>query len=395
MISPMGSEGSVAGGDLNRLRQLNALTVLQSLRGSHPLTLTELARRAGLSRPSTEDVVQELMAQGWVAEVLPLPGTLGRPARRYRFRSDAGHVVGIDVGGHKVLAMVADLNGEVIASRRIAVRPETSQADRLATMDEAATGALRAAGLSAEDVWAVSVASTGIVDGDGKVAYSVVPDWTGVDLVGHLAASFSCPVRAENDCRLAALAERWRGVATDAANLVYVLAGSRTGAGIIINGQLLRGSTGAAGEIGVLPAVGWGRAQEHLRGWSGLPGDLPEEEAATHVFAAARSGDGGAAKAVEEYTKDLALGTSALILAVDPELVVVGGGFSRSADMLLEPLRQELTKLVLHVPQVRTSALGDEGSALGAVRHSLDLVERLAFAPSAGLGQPVPPIRSS
>jgi predicted NBD/HSP70 family sugar kinase len=393
MISPMGGEGAVAGGDLNRLRQLNALNALQVLRGSHPLTLTELARRTGLSRPSTEDVVQDLVAQEWVAEVLPLPGALGRPARRYRFRSDAGHVVGIDVGGHKVLAMVADLNGEVIASRRIAVRPETSQAKRLATVDEAAAGALRAASLTPDDVWAVSVASTGIVDRAGTVSYSVVPNWTGVDLVGHLSTAYSCPVQAENDCRLAALAERWRGVATDSANMVYVLAGSRTGAGIIINGQLLRGSTGAAGEIGVLPAAGWSRAQEHLRGWSGLPGDLPEEETAPHVFAAARAGDQGAVKAVEEYTKDLALGTSALILAVDPELVVVGGGFSRSADMLLEPLRHELTKLVLHLPQVRTSTLGDEGSALGAVRHSLDLVERLVFAPSGGLGRPVRPDR--
>lgn len=393
MISPMGGEGSVAGGDLNRLRQLNALNVLQSLRGSHPLTLTELARRTGLSRPSTEDVVQDLMAQEWVAEVLPLPGALGRPARRYRFRADAGHVIGIDVGGHKVLAMVADLDGQVIASRRIAVRPETSQAKRLATVDEAALGAMRAAGLTPDDIWAVSVASTGLVDRSGKVAYSVVPNWTGVDLVGHLGQTFGCPVQAENDCRLAALAERWRGVATDSEHIVYVLAGSRTGAGIIINGQLLRGFAGAAGEIGVLPAVGWGRAQEHLRGWSGLPGDLPEEEAATHVFAAARAGDQGAVKAVEEYTKDLALGTSALILAVDPELVVVGGGLSRSADMLLEPLRHELTKLVLHLPQVRTSTLGDEGPALGAVRHSLDLVERLVFAPSAGLGRPVRPDR--
>ncbi len=386
-------EAAVTGGDLTRLRQLNALSALLALRGSHPLTLTELARRTGLSRPSTEDVVQYLLAQRWVDEVLPLPGAMGRPARRYRFRSDAGHVVGIDVGAHKVLAMVADLDGEVVASRRIAVRPETPQADRLAVIDDAALAALRAAGLRPEEVWAVSVASTGLVDRTGKVSFSVVPTWTGVDLTGHLRRTFRCPVRAENDCKLAALAERWRGVASDAKDIVYVLAGSRTGAGIIINGQLLRGSAGAAGEVGYLPAVGWARAQEHLRGWRGLPRDLPEEEIASQVFAAARTGDPSAAKAVEAYTKDLALGMSTLILAVDPELVVLGGGFSRSADMLLNPLRQELTRLVIHLPEVRTSTLGDEGAALGAVRHSLDLVEQLVFAPSSGLGPPRAPRR--
>lgn len=385
------AEAAVAGGDLSRLRQLNALAVLQALRGSHPLTLTELARHTGLSRPSTEDVVHDLIVQQWVAEVLPLPGALGRPARRYRFRSDAGYVVGVDVGAHKVLAMVADLAGEVVASRRIGVRPDMSQADRLGAIDEAGLGALRAAQLTPADIWAVSVASTGLIDRTGKVTFSVVPDWTGVDLVGHLGRTYSCPVRAENDCRLAALAERWRGVATASADIVYVLAGSRTGAGIIINGQVLRGSAGAAGEVGVLPAVGWSRAQEHLRSWRGLCGDPPQEEIAARVFAAARAGDAGAVAAVEAYTKDLALGMATLILAVDPELVVLGGGLSRSADMLLEPLRRELTTLVLHLPQLRTSALGDEGPALGAVRHSLDLVERLAFAPSAGLGPPRPP----
>ncbi|MFI5915560.1 ROK family protein [Dactylosporangium sp. NPDC051541] len=378
------TEDAVAGGDLNRLRQLNALSVLRSLREGHSLTLTELARRTGLSRPSTEDVVQDLLAQEWVGEVLPLPGALGRPARRYRFRADAGHVVGIDVGAHKVLALVADLDGQVVASRRIAVRPETPQRERLDVIEEAALGALRAAGLTPPDIWAVSVASTGLVDAKGTVSFSVVPDWTGVDLVGHLGRTFDCPVRAENDCRLAALAERWRGVATDFENIVYVLAGSRTGAGIIVNGQLLRGASGAAGEIGVLPEAGWGRAQEHLRGWDG----------AAQVFAAARGGDRSAAQAVEAYTRDLALGTAALILTVDPELVVLGGGFSRSSDMLLEPLRAELAKVVINLPQVRVSTLGDEGSALGAVRHSLDLVDRLVFAPSAGLAPPRAPRRA-
>jgi predicted NBD/HSP70 family sugar kinase len=387
------AEAAVAGGDLTRLRQLNALSALLALRGSRPLTLTELARRTGLSRPSTEDVVQFLIAQRWVDEVLPLPGGMGRPARRYRFRSDAGHVVGIDVGAHKVLAMVADLEGEVVASRRIAVRPETPQGDRLAVIDEAVLGALRAAGLAPDEIWAASVASTGQVDRAGKVALSVVPGWTGVDLIGHLSLTFDCSVQAENDCKLAALAERWRGVATDFADILYVLAGSRTGAGIIINGQLLRGSAGAAGEVGYLPAVGWGRAQEHLRAWRGLPGDLPEEDVAARVFAAARAGDTSAVTAVQAYTKDLALGTAVLILAVDPELVVLGGGFSRSADMFLEPLRRELAKLVIHLPQVRTSTFGDEGAALGAVRHSLDLIERLVFAPSSGLRPPSAPRR--
>jgi predicted transcriptional regulator len=108
------TEIAVNGGDLARLRQLNALSTIGVLRGAPSLTLTQLARRTGLSRPAAEDVVQELTGQGWVDEVAPVQGAMGRPARRYRFRAEAGHVVGIDVGAHKVLAIVADLDGSVV-----------------------------------------------------------------------------------------------------------------------------------------------------------------------------------------------------------------------------------------------------------------------------------------
>jgi predicted NBD/HSP70 family sugar kinase len=386
-------EIAVDGGDLPRLRRLNALSALRVLRGAPSLTLTQLAQRIRLSRPAAEDVVQELVVQGWVIEVPPVTGAMGRPARRYRFRPEAGHVVGIDVGAHKVLAIVADLDGSVVASRRVAVTPETRRSARLAAIDEATAAGLASAGLRPADVWGVGAASTGMVDRAGRVTLSVVPEWTGADLAGHLGRTFACPVVAENDCRLAALAERWRGVAHDADNVVYVLAGTRTGAGLIIDGRLLRGAHGAAGEIGVLPSAGWGSAQDHLRNWSGLPGGLAEVEVAGHVFAAARSGDPGAVEAVGAYVRDLGIGTAALVLAVDPQLVVLGGGFSRSSDVLLEPLRRELEKLCLHTPELRTSALGDEGPALGAVRHVLDLVERQVFGAASGPAAPVAPIR--
>ncbi|MEU4542497.1 helix-turn-helix domain-containing protein [Nonomuraea dietziae] len=91
------------------------------LRGEQPLTLTDVAGRTGLSRASTEDVVRELMGKGWVAEAAPVAGGVGRPARRYRFRADAGRVMGVDIGGHKVLVRMSTLGDEGVALG--AVRP--------------------------------------------------------------------------------------------------------------------------------------------------------------------------------------------------------------------------------------------------------------------------------
>lgn len=356
-----------SGGDLSRLRQLNALAVLKALKGQPSLTLTEVAKRTGLSRASAEDVVRELLGKGWVAEAGATAGGVGRPARRYRFRADAGRVLGIDIGGHKIRAVAADLDGEVQHAARVAVTPGMGRLDRLEAVDRAVAECLEGAGLGGGDVWAAGVGTTGLVDGAGKVMLSeALPEWTGVDLAAHVRRLVPAPVLVENDSKLAALAECWRGVARYAKDMVFLLAGLRTGAGLVIDGKLHRGFGNASGEIGALPVLGWIRAQEHLADASGEAGD---------VFAAAREGDKAALAAVRRYVKDLALGASALVLTLDPQMVVVGGGFSRSADVLIEPLRRELDRWCIRTPEVRMSALGDEAVVLGAVRLALDDVE--------------------
>jgi predicted NBD/HSP70 family sugar kinase len=355
----------LTGGDLSRLRQLNALTAMELLRDQPPMTLTELSRRTGLSRASTEDVVRDLLESGWVAEVEPAAGGVGRPARRYRFRAEAGRLLGVDIGGHKVLALVTDLDGAVLHGHRVEVTPEMGRADRLAATDAAIAGALRAAGLTGDRLWATGVATTGLVDRMGKVMLSeALPEWTGTDLATHVSRLVRGPVMVENDSKLAALAETWRGVARHASDLVFILSGLRTGAGLIIDGKLLRGFANAAGEIGALPAAGWTRAPEHLADWP-TGGD---------IFAAARSGDRTALAAIRRYVKDIAVGVSALVLTLDPELVVIGGGFSRSADLLIDPLRRELDRWCLRTPEIRISTLADEGVALGAAKLALDHV---------------------
>ncbi|HWB34791.1 MAG TPA: helix-turn-helix domain-containing protein, partial [Rugosimonospora sp.] len=113
----------MTGTDLARLRELNSLSVVRALRGYPPSTVTELANRTGLSRPSVDVMIQGLVSEAWVTVVEPTGSIVGRPARRYQFRASAGHVLGIDVGAHKILAMVADLDGTVVHTVRRPVAP--------------------------------------------------------------------------------------------------------------------------------------------------------------------------------------------------------------------------------------------------------------------------------
>ncbi|NEB75575.1 ROK family transcriptional regulator [Streptomyces sp. SID14478] len=382
---------ATTGTDLSRMREMNQLSIVWALRGELPATVTELAGRTGLSRPAVDVLVQALVTDGWAEVEEPgASSVVGRPARRFRFRARAGHVLGIDIGVHKVLVMLSDLEGNLLETRRCPVDPEAAPQARLGAVDQVIDEVLRGAGMAPADIWAVTVAVTGPVDATGRTSlFTPLPGWRTTDTVAHLRARFTCPVQVENDCKLAAVAERWKGVAQDADDIVFLLAGLRTGAGLILDGTLRRGFGGAAGEIGALKAVRWLDAPGHLESCPGIPATAAPGEAAAWVFQAARDGDRDARTAVRRYTRDLAVGVAALVLALDPQVVVYGGGFSRSADVVLDPLRRELTKHCLRLPELRTSTLGDEGVALGAVRLALDEVDQRLL--TDGLAAPTAP----
>ncbi|MER6949372.1 ROK family protein [Nonomuraea sp. NPDC000554] len=374
------------GGDLSRLRQLNSLTAIRALRGAGPLTLSALAERTGLSRPSMKEVVDELTGLGWVEEVPPSPGTMGRPARRYRFRADSGYLVGVDIGGHNVRAALSDLDGEILAETRQPVLPGAPLDERLAAIERAVSGCLALSCTALDDLWTMAVGTTGVLTPEGRITYSAaIPAWRGLDLGGKLREMFPCEVLIENDSRLAALAEARRGAARGARDVVFLHVGRRMGTGLIIDGRVHRGFGAAAGEIVMLPQSRWFDAPEHLNACEIVPEGTAPEDAAGYTLAAARSGDPVALAAVDRYVDDLAVGTAAMVLILDPEVVVLGGGFSRSSDVLLPPLRERLERACMRMPEVRASTLGEECVVVGAIDYAVDHLDDQLFTPDTGL----------
>jgi predicted NBD/HSP70 family sugar kinase len=360
-----------AAADQALLRALNVKTTLQALRRADAApTLSQLAAAARLSRPTVESALAELLAKGWAAELPPTEAAMGRPARRYRFQAEAGHVAGLDIGMRKALAVVADLGGNVVGSLRCDLGDALPGPARLARAEALVDQCLAAAAVPSATLWAVTAGMPGLIDRSGRMTRStVLPGLTGVDIAGRLAKRFGCRVNAENDANLATVAEHWLGCAQYVDDVAYILAGRRTGVGMIIGGAVHRGTHGAAGETGNLRMLGWYDAPGHLA-------DPTGDAAAT--FAAA-AGDPHARRAVNEYIKALSQGIAAIVLTVDPELVVLGGGLSRASDLILDPLREHLAGLCLTAPRVEASTLGDESVALGGVRVALDRVQSDVF----------------
>lgn len=401
-------------GSPSLLRRLNSTLILDTIRSEGPISRAALARATGLSKPTVNQVVELLLEQGFVEETAAAGDAPRRPgprARLLRFRADIGHVLGIDVGADKTLALVADLSGRIVATARRQASGRAGRATVLRAIESAAKDALAHAGLAPEAIRMAGVSTPGVVDPEtGRISLAPqIAEWDGLDLAGHLERKLGCPVLADNETRLSLLAECWRGVARGVPHVAYVQVGVGIGGALVIDGKLLRGKSGAAGEISYLLDVdepeddapggtptgpferaagarAYGRlGAAAMAGPDGallrtLSGGDPAAVSARTVFTAAARGDAAAAAIVEELTGRLGRGVANVATVIDPHLVVLGGGIANAGAALLDPVERVVRASVPFPPRVVLSGLGDDGAALGAVRRVLDAVDEMLFS---------------
>ncbi|MFJ6572164.1 ROK family protein [Streptomyces sp. NPDC091292] len=373
-------------GSRSLLRRINSLALLRELRHG-PATITRLVHSAGLSRTATEAVLTDLQDLGWVNAVAPEERgdrpAMGRPAASYTFAADAGRMLSIDIGAHHIHAILTDLLGTPLAGQNLSVRESAPADERLRAVRTVAGAVLGAAGVGAQELWAVALGSPGVIS-EGTVRHfggSGMPGWIGQDLAAGFADDFACPILVEGDCALGTIAEHRLGAAQGVRDMVYVLCGNRTGAGIVVNGELFRGHRGGTGLIGELPQLRWRELETDYPGSPAAGGQSTRLE----MFNAARGGDPAALASVSSFAEALSLGIAAMTLAVDPELVVLGGGSSHSADLYVDLVQEHLSRLCPLVPRLTVSALGADAVALGGIQIAWNHIDaRLAHLVEQG-----------
>lgn len=373
------------------VRQMNEQAVIDTLFSEGPLSRVEVAERTGLSKPTVSAVVRDLVGAGLVHENGRTTGMVGRSAILYRVDAQAGHVIGIDLGGTKVRAAVADLFGEILAEQVEPTAAEGGEAvlDQLIHLTKRLTDQ---AGTDLTSVQAVVLGSPGVFDpkSDQLALVPNIPGFEDLHLSRRLREQFDAEVLIENDVNLAAVGERWRGVAARIDHFAFLAIGTGIGMGLVINGELHRGLHGAAGEVAYLPigadpfdpAVRRRGALEEAASASGILARLHDRggQAASvrDVFAAAERGDALARELVDEQGRLLALAILSTAAVVDPELVVLGGGIG-SSPLLLPPVRAHLDALVPYPVRVESSALGDRAALLGALTLGLHAARKQLF----------------
>ena len=394
MTEKFGKKARGPRGPVPRRASLDAL--LRFAWDADVFTAGDALAATGLSRSTTIEAIDDLVELGLVRELANARAggdyRKGRPSRRFELRADAAVVVGVDAGQGHIVTTVADLRGRPLATRTDLVGgTDDSAARRRVLLTEAIDAALAEAGVEREDVLSVCVGVPAPVDSSGRSPVHRDGFWPRMnpDFAGLLSPWVPL-VRIENDAVLASVAEHARGAAVGLRNTVTVLAGQRLGAGVVIDGTLLRGAHGGVGEVvvirhlrGVDAAHGIGY---HLEAWaleavaSGtlppghpLPDLAPDAVTARAVIDLARAGDPVSGALVERAGATLARIAGVFGSLYDPERIVVSGGLAAGVEELLVVARRLLPdELDLPAPELVASTLGSDVVSIGAVAAALE-----------------------
>ncbi|GAB3733102.1 ROK family protein [Amycolatopsis oliviviridis] len=384
------------------MRKINQRAVLDLLRRTGPATRPQVAKDTGLSKPTVSQALLALEAAGLARATGHTSTGTGRSAVLYEADPTAGYVLGVDIGREHLRVAVSDL-GHTVVARRDERNTSRSGTALVSAVGALAAATVREAGLSQADIVVRVLGSPGVADPDKRCFRHApnLPGWGKAGLLDELEGVLGPDLMVENDANLTAVGEGERGAARGASVFACITIGTGVGMGVMVDGQVFRGASGAAGEIGYLP---YGQSRAAAEGEEPPPvrGHLEEATAAQsvvrgarelglgtaksarEVFRLARDGDELALRAVEAEADRLAYTVASVAAVIDPELIVLGGGIGTAADLLLDPIDRALRSFTPLVPSVVQGELGDDGVLTGAISVGLRAAEGLVFERKVG-----------
>lgn len=386
------------------VKNLNKHVILDLIRFTPGgISRVELARQMGLTRAAVTTIINDLEKSGIVREGEQHTSGGRRPIG-LEINPNQGVVVGVDMGATHMNVILADYLAHVIKEKEIPFDIEDGPEICLGKVDQVVRQVVSDAGLTMEQIHAYGVDVPGpIVSEAGRVSGPpIMPGWDEFPIREWLEDQWKSMISLNNDAEMGALGEWAYGAGRGERNLAYIKVGTGIGAGLLLDGQIYRGTTGSAGEIGhttinengpicscgnrgCLEAIAGGkaiarRAQDEIsKGRRTQLIELGNIDSlnAKDVIRAARQGDLLSQQIVAEAGVHLGTAIAGLVNLFNPSVVVVGGGVSQIGDLLLEPIRQTVHQRSLLVAsravRVTASLLGRRSSAMGTVIQAISL----------------------
>ena len=355
-----------------------------------------LAKQTGLSKQTISEIMRQLEDEGWVQETGRTSGHVGRTAVTYELVPSAAYIAAVDLGGTKARVAICDLSSHVLAE----VTEPTDPAGGQVVVEQIARLCWQAAdqgGVPRDKLRIAVVGAPGAPQADtGRVL--LAPNIAGfdqMDVGGALEAVLGFEAMLENDVNLAVLGESWLGAGQSIDNLAFIALGTGVGSGLMLNGQLVRGASNAAGELGFLPFGADPYEPESLRAGAfervvASHGIMAAYRAAAGhdatvpaIFEKANAGDPVSAKVLDDTARYLARGIGAIAAMANPQKVILGGSIG-SRPELVERVRQVLPLCFPYPGDIEASVLGNHAALVGAAAIGLSHLHNTLF----GAGTP-------
>ena len=390
---------------VQNVKHINKYTILDLIRFTPGgISRVEIARSMELSRAAVTAIVNDLLGTGIIREAESRNVHSGRPPIVLEINPSRGHVIGIDFGATHLNLLVADISARILEEIEVGIDIQDGPETCLAEANSRVQEILTKTHLDLKEILTIGVGVPGpiVAEAGMVVAPPIMPGWDGYPIRDTLQKFWRCPVSVNNDAELGVLGEWASGAGRGERNLVYIKVGTGIGAGLLMDGQIYRGVTGSAGEIGhltidengplcacgnqgCLEAFAGGRAiaeQARQAVQTGqrtqLAGIQPVESiTAREVAAAARRGDLIAQQILGRAGSHIGIAIAGLVNMFNPGMVIIGGGVAQTGDILLEPIRQAVQRRSLpasaRVARITTAMLGRRSSSMGAVIQAITI----------------------
>ena len=393
------------------LARVNRTTILEALRNSGTLSRQQIGAVTGLSPATVNRLTSALIKEGIVASAGLEPSTGGRPSVLLRYAGGSRLVAAIQLRADRALGILVDFNAKVVYRREIEFDPRPFRPND--HPDSVTLGGEREGGLAqtielfdllineaqtmGTPCLAVGIAVPGVVQHpEGSVGRMPELGWDGVQLGTLLRQRTSLPVVIENDANALAFGELHHGAGQGVNSLVALVLENGLGAGIITNRELHRGARGEAGEIGYLlmdrsslrrSYADYGDLEDRIGSVAltrtarerGIEVAERELFTAWDIFSLAGRGDAAARELGDEILDMVAIAIAAMVMVLDPELVVVGSSSAGSAEAVIPGIRERLTGRIIRVPPLAAATYRTDGVLLGVAELAASEVSGFAY----------------
>ncbi len=402
------SEYNFLGSNINLVKAHNLQAILLSLLHESSISRVQLAHKTNLSTTTITNLVTELLDQGIVSEesspAKDEPRPVGRPRTGLRLIPDARYALGVHIGIGLFRVAIANLCAELIESQIEQFDLATPPDQVLDRMTDCIEQVITRSGIDRQRILGVGVGASGLVNYQTGVNI-LAPNlgWREVHIREKLQASLGLPVEVDNNVRAMALGEAYFGLGRGVDSLAFVYGRTGVGAGFVFGGQVFRGSSTGAGEIGhtiMMPQNG----APCRCGQSGCLETLVSESVILHqaqaiidrqpdglladcftrhnnlspierVFTAARRGDPSVCKMIEEVACYLGMALANLVNVLNPELILLGGMFAQGQDLFLPVATRTMHQMAFagmgEKVRLQTTSFGWRAGVIGAAALAL------------------------